>query len=124
MNSDHLYEAVKALRSAAPTHEGSDERGFRAMISMRSDVSEGAKAVLGSCFVRSDDIDSRSMCFVLVDNSQAAIIYADGSIARMNALNYIKSMEKKFVFHVYRNFGIKLDVPKESVITFMSRDKK
>lgn len=125
MNSDFCYEAVKALRSASPTQRGDDERGYSALISMRSDVSDGAKTILKSCFVLDVETDdSNCMNFVLVDNSQVPIIYFDGEVARLNALNYIKSMEKKFVFHVFRNFGIKLDLPKESVITFISRSKK
>lgn len=124
MNTGFFYEAVKGLRSAIPASSGNDTDGFKAVIKLNSRLSSDAEGLLRACF--SVDVASQNderLGIVLVDNLSKPILYISETVACSNAANYLKSIEKKFLFHAFRTYNIKLDVPTESIVTFMPRKK-
>lgn len=122
MDKIKLYNALKILRSATP---GSMpyQNGYAGVIAFAVPKDSEESNILLNFFHCSHANDSTLMCQI-VGNNGLPLIYESNEVAMLNSHSYNAGLEKKFIFECYRSYGIKLEVPVETIVSFIKRDKK
>jgi hypothetical protein len=122
MNNNDLIKGLKVLRSG---HPGSIEAdgGHFACVRFSGNIESEVIEIL-SDFFHCELVSSTELLMIIVANNQLPILYEMSEVAMLNAASYYSGLEKKYIFQCYRAYGVKLDVPQESVINFISRAKK
>lgn len=122
MNKNELYAALKLLRQGTPESKEA-VGGYCAVVRFPVCCDQVTLDIFNE-FFHCEEASPGVLILSIVANDQRSIIYEHAEIALLNAVSYYGSLEKKFIFQCYRQFGVKLDVPAESVVTFITRAKK
>lgn len=122
MDKVKLYHALKILRSATP---GSIpyKNGYAGVIAFSVKKDSDESNILLNFFHCNHVNDSTLICHV-VGNNGLPLEYDSNEVAMLNSHSYSTGLEKKFIFECYRSYGVKLDVPVETVVSFIKREKK
>lgn len=122
MNNNDLIKGLRVLRSGSPGSIEADGGHF-ACVRFKGNIEPETIEIL-SDFFHCEVVSSTELLMTIVANNQMPILYELSEVAILNAASYFSGLEKKYIFQCYRVHGIKLDVPQESVINFISRAKK
>ncbi|MFK4132171.1 hypothetical protein ACI2KR_07710 [Pseudomonas luteola] len=120
MDTNFHYEAIRALKNLSAT--AIDTGNGYIAVAFFADLSKQAEQLIKECFFCFVD-DSR-LYVAVCDNGGNPLSYMEKAKAESAALAMVSSLEKKFVFNIFRYHGIKLDIKEEAVVNFVIRRQK